>query len=41
MKSVLVFLNIAKITDFQQKKWLMSAEIKGCVTCFIYFFDLL
>ena len=40
MQSISVFLDITKVADFLCKK-LMSAELKGCVTSFIYFLDLL
>ena len=40
MQSVSVFLDIAKFVDFRWKM-LMSSEIKGCITWFIYFLDLL
>ena len=40
MQSISVFLDIAKFADFRWKM-LMSAELKGCVTWFIYFLDLL
>ena len=40
MQSISVLLRIAKFADFRWKM-LMSAELKGCVTWFIYFFDLL
>ena len=33
------FLDIAKFADFRQKKMLMSAELKGIVTWFIYSLD--
>ena len=39
MQSSSVFLDIAKYADFRWKKMLMSAELMGCVTCFIYFLD--
>ena len=38
MKSISVFLDIAKFADFRQKM-LMSAELKECVTCDRYFRD--
>ena len=38
MKSISIFLDIAK---FAGEKMLMSAELKGCVTLFMYFLDLL
>ena len=40
MKSISVFLDIAKFADFRWKM-LMPAELKGCVTWFISFLDLL
>ena len=40
MQSMSVFLYITKVADFRWKM-LMTAEFKGCVTQFIYFFDLL
>ena len=38
--SLIVFLDITKVADFRWKM-LMSAEFMGCVTWFIYFFNLL
>ena len=38
-QSTSVFLHVAKFTDIRWKT-LMSAELKGCVTWFIYFLDL-
>ena len=40
MQSISVFLYITKFADFRWKM-LMSAELRGCVTWFIYFLDLL
>ena len=40
MQSIPVFPDILKIADFDEKM-LMSAELKGCVTWFIYFLDFL
>ena len=40
MQSIHVFPDILKNDDFRRKT-LMSAELKGCVTLFMYFLDLL
>ena len=40
MQSLSLFLDITKFPDFRWKT-LMSAEIRGCVTWFLYLFDLL
>ena len=40
MQFISVFLDIAKFADFKGKK-LMSAELKRCITRFVYSLDLL